>query len=361
MSAWPDSQVAETNRPAPRRHTLRNAILVLIVLGIGVGLGGAFLVWTVRRPVSHDSAETIITIEQGTGTQRIIAQLAEEGIVGHPMALKIYLRLARRGGALRAGDYKFASPISPLQAIEKIERGEVVLERVTIPEGFNRFEIAETLAAKTGKANADEFLRLTEDQTPIEQISPRARDLEGYLFPDTYNYTTKTTPEELVLAMVSRFQEVFTPEWTTRASELGLTVHQVVTLASIIEKEARVPEERPLVASVFMNRLNRGMPLASDPTFIYAAELAHDYDGNPNQPRHRTRLSPYNTYLVPGLPPGPISSPGRASLEAALYPAPSDYLYFVVSGTAGRHKFSRTAAEHDIAVADYRRQQRELR
>ncbi|MGH8598111.1 MAG: endolytic transglycosylase MltG, partial [Gammaproteobacteria bacterium] len=161
--------------------------------------------------------------------------------------------------------------------------------------------------------------------------------------------------------MVSRFEEVFTPEWTTRASELGLTVHQVVTLASLVEEEARVPEERPLVASVFMNRLARGMPLASDPTFIYAAVLAHDYDGNPNQPRHRTRLSPYNTYVVPGLPPGPISSPGRASLEAALYPASSDYLYFVVSGTSGRHKFSRTAAEHDVAVGEYRRQQREVR
>jgi UPF0755 protein len=339
---------------------MRKTVFFLIVLAIG-GAGALWVRTTVVRPVDHPSGDRIITIEQGTGTQAIIARLAEAGIVEHPTALKIYLKLAGRGGALKAGDYKFPSPISPLQAIGKIERAEVVLERVTIPEGFNRFEFAETLAAKTGKATVDEFLKLTEDQTPIEQIAPTVRDLEGYLFPDTYNYSAKTTPEELVRAMVSRFEEVFTPEWTTRASELGLTVNQVVTLASLIEEEARVPDERPLVASVFMNRLERGMPLASDPTFIYAAVLAHDYDGNPNQPRHRARLSPYNTYLVSGLPPGPISSPGRASLEAALYPAKSDYLYFVVNGTSGRHKFSRTAAEHDLAVGEYRQQQRELR
>lgn len=337
-------------------------MIIVILVGIGVAAAGALWVWsTVRGSVDHASADQVITIEQGTGTQEIIAQLADAGIVRHPTALKIYLRLESRGGALKAGDYKFPSPISPLQAIEKIERAEVVLERVTIPEGFNRFEIAQALAARTGKATEEEFLRLTEDQTPIEQIAPTVRDLEGYLFPDTYNYSAKTTAEELIRAMVSRFQEVFTPEWATRASALGLTVHQVVTLASLIEEEARVPEERPLVASVFMNRLERGMPLASDPTFIYAAVLAHDYDGNPNQPRHRARFSSYNTYLVPGLPPGPISSPGRASLEAALYPASSDYLYFVVSGTSGHHKFSRTSAEHDVAVAEYRRQQRELR
>lgn len=344
-----------------RSHKLRKALLFLILVGGTGAFGGA--VWvrrTVKQPITHPSADRIISIEQGTGTQAIIARLAEAGIVRHPTALKIYLKLSSRA-ALKAGDYRFASPISPLQAIEKIERAEVVLERVTIPEGFNRFEIAETLAAKTGKATEEEFLKLTEDQTDIENIAPTARNLEGYLFPDTYNYSAKTTPEELIHAMVSRFEEVFTPEWATRASELGLTVHQVVTLASLVEEEARVPEERPLVASVFINRLARGMPLASDPTFIYAAVLAHDYDGNPNQPRHRTRLSPYNTYLVPGLPPGPISSPGRASLEAALYPASSDYLYFVVSGTGGRHKFSRTSAEHEAAVLEYRRQQRELR
>src|SRR5262249_40526338 len=141
----------------------------------------------------------------------------------------------------------------------------------------------------------------------------------------------------------------------------GLTLNQVVTLASIIEKEAREDDERPVIASVFYNRLKIGMSLKSDPTFIYAAKLAGDYDGNPNQPRHRSRLSPYNTYQVSGLPPGPIASPGRASLEAALYPARTDFLYFVAIANSGRHKFSRTEAEHLSAVADYRRYQRDSR
>lgn len=344
----------------PRRRPLRRlTLLLLIILAVAAGLA-AWVRKTVTTPTEHQSADRIITIDPGSGSQAIIERLAEAGIVPHPLALKLYVRVTGRGSNLKAGDYKFASPISPLQAVEKIRRGEVYLERVTIPEGYNRFEIAETFATKTGKATVEEFLRLMEDQTPIVRIAPHARNLEGYLFPDTYNYDSKTTPESLIHAMVNRFDEVFTPEWSMRASQLGLTVHQVVTLASIIEKEAKVPDERPHMASVFFNRLKRGMPLASDPTFIYAAILAGDYDGNPNQPRHRLRASPYNTYLVSGLPPGPIASPGRASLEAVLYPDKTDDLYFVVNGTEGRHKFSRTAAEHEAAKREYY-QQRESR
>lgn len=344
-----------------RRRPLRFAIILLVaLLGVAV-LSWAWLRATVMRAVEHPSAERVITIEQGSGLQAIVGQLSQAGIVRHPLALQLYLRATGRGGHLKAGDYKFQSPISPLEAIEKIRRGEVFIERVTIPEGYNRFEIAETLAGKTGKATQEEFLKLMDDQTPIQQIAPPARNLEGYLFPDTYNYNTKTSPEDLIRGMVNRFDEVFAPEWTARASQLGLTVHQVVTLASIIEKEAKVPDERPHMASVFFNRLRLGMPLASDPTFIYAAKLAGDYDGNPNQPRYRESLSPYNTYKILGLPPGPIASPGRASLLAVLYPDSTDDLYFVLSDTSGRHKFSRTAAEHDAAVQDYRRLQREMR
>jgi peptidoglycan lytic transglycosylase G len=350
----------QRNMTMPRQRSSRRIIGLLLILLLA---GASLAVWgrkTVTTASEHQSPERIVTIDQGSGMQTIVDRLAEAGIVHHPLVLKLYLRVTGRGGALKAGDYKFASPISPLQAIEKIRRGEVFLERVTIPEGFNRFEIADTLAEKTGKGTVEEYLRLMEDQTPIIRIAPQARNLEGYLFPDTYNYNSKTTPEDLIRAMINRFDEVFTPEWSTRASKLGLTVHQVVTLASVIEKEAKVPDERPHMASVFFNRLKRGISLASDPTFIYAAILAGDYDGNPNQPRHRMRVSPYNTYQVSGLPPGPIASPGRASLEAVLYPDQTDDLYFVVNGTEGRHKFSRTAAEHEAAKKEYYRQ-RELR
>jgi UPF0755 protein len=340
---------------------LKFLLLLLALFGIAAGAGVLWVRSDVNRPVEHPSADRLITIEPGTGAAGVIAKLSEAGIVRHPIPLRVYLRLAGQSNGLRAGDYKFASPISPMQAIEKIRRGEISLERVTIPEGYNRFDIAETLAEKTGKATKEEFLRLMDDQTPIERIAPAARNLEGYLFPDTYNYNAKTTPEDLIRLMVNRFNDIFTPEWGMRANQLNLTIHQVVTLASIIEKEAKVPDERPHMASVFFNRMKIGMALGSDPTFIYAAILAGDYDGNPNQPRHRQRVSDYNTYLVTGLPPGPIASPGRASLEAVLYPDQTEDLYFVVNSRDGRHKFSRTAAEHDAAVSEYRKLQKEMR
>jgi UPF0755 protein len=335
-----------------------------IAVALLITVAGAGVLWirsAARQQVEHASASKVITIEQGAGTNTIVDRLTEAGIVRHSALVKLYLRFTGDWSGLKAGDYTFQSPISAVEALEKIRRGEVALDRVTIPEGFNRFDIAQALASRTGKATAEQYLKLTEDQSLIRRLAPSNKDLEGYLFPDTYNYSPKTTPEELIQAMVSRFEDVFAPQWAARASELGLTVNQVVTLASIVEKEAREDDERPIIASVFHNRLKRRMPLASDPTFIFAAILAGDYDGNPNQPRHRSRISAYNTYQVSGLPPAPIASPGRASLEATLYPAKTDYLYFVAIGNTGRHRFSRTAAEHELAVADYRRYQQESR
>src|SRR5437763_895517 len=320
LAASPDKRATNTAHRAGERgfSLLKFSLLLLLVLILAAAAAMLWVRSVVNRPVEHPSAERIITVEPGTGAAGVIAKLSEAGIVHHPIALRLYLRLTGRSGGLRAGDYKFASPISPMQAIDKIRRGEVFLERVTIPEGYNRFDIAETLAEKTAKATKEELLRLMDDTSLIRHIAPPARNLEGYLFPDTYNYTTRTTPEELIRAMVNRFNEVFTPEWGARANQENLTVHQVVTLASIIEREAKIPDERPHMASVFFNRLKMGMPLGSDPTFIYAAILAGDYDSNPNQPRHRQRQSPYNTYLVSGLPPGPIASPGRTGIVVWL-------------------------------------------
>lgn len=341
------------------RGRMRFTLLALIFAIPAIGIGSVLWVRaSVTRQVDHSAVDRVITVEPGMSTQAIVGRLSEAGIVRHPLALRVYLRISGRGAHLKAGDYIFPSPVSPLEAIERIERGEVHLERITIPEGYNRFDISKTLTAETNKATPEEFLRLMDDATAIARLAPQARNLEGYLFPDTYNYTLKTTPEELIRAMVTRFEEVFTPEWKARAGELGLSVHQVITLASMIEEEARVPEDRPLISSVFRNRLRLGMPLASDPTFIYAARLENDYDGKPNNPRHRRRMSLYNTYIFSGLPPGPIASPGRDSIEAALYPADTNYLYFVASGANGHHKFSRSAAEHEAAVQQYRRQQR---
>jgi UPF0755 protein len=345
--------------PPKRRRPFLSCLLVLLLLVAVAGAAGA---WWVRSmlytPVEHDESKVLI-VQQGMGTQAIIGKLNQMGIVPNPSALALYLRVTGQSGQLKAGVYKFDSPISPMQAIGKIQRGEVTYERVTIPEGFNRFDIAKTLAKVTGKATEEEFLRLMNDTRSIAKLAPQARNLEGYLFADTYNYNAGTTAEELIQAMVNRFKEVFTPEWTARASQLNMTTHQVVTYASIVEEEARVAEDRAKISSVIKNRLQRGMPLACDPTFIYAALLAGDYDGNPNQPRHRQRPSPYNTYIFSGLPPGPIASPSRASLEATLYPAQTNYLFFVANGIDGGHIFSATAAEHEAAVAEYRRNLRE--
>lgn len=348
--------------PDPRRRrSCLGCFLLLLLFVAGASAAGAWWVKTkFYTPVEHDENKTLV-VQPGTGTQAIIAKLSQLGIVKNPRALALYLRLTGRSGQLKAGVYKFDSPISPMEAIGKIERGEVTYERVTIPEGYNRFDIAKTLAKVTGKATEEEFLRLMNNPGSIAKIAPQARNLEGYLFADTYNYDANTSPEELVQAMVNRFKEVFTPEWTARAGQLGMTVHQVVTYASIVEEEARVEEDRPKISSVIKNRLKVKMPLACDPTFIYAAILAGDYDGNPNQPRHRQRPSPYNTYIFSGLPPGPIASPSRASLEATLYPADTSYLYFVANGIDGRHIFSSTAAQHEAAVAEYRRNVREQR
>lgn len=340
---------------------------VLGVLGASILLLFALVVaavWfhvelTTRRELREPA--TFVTVEPGMGTREIVARLASSGVVPDQTALLLWLTVTGQGKSLKAGDYEFKSPISPLEAIDKIRRGEVATRRVTIPEGMNRFAIAQTLAEKTGLGSRERFLALTGQPGLVRDLDPDASTLEGYLFPDTYEYTVKTTPEELVGQMVARFREVYFshPEISQRAAERNLTLHQVMTLASMVEEEAKVDDERPVIASVFYNRIAKNMKLASDPTFVYAALMANDYDGDVNNPKHRARMSPYNTYMFEGLPPGPIASPGVKSIEAALTPADTPYLYFVVNGREGRHKFSRTVEEHEAAVQEYRRQQRE--
>jgi UPF0755 protein len=342
----------------------RRVGFLLVAAIVALFAVGVVAVWfqlslTARR--EHGAADRIVTIEPGMGTRQIVDRLADAGVVSTRTPLLAYLVATGQGRQLKAGDYMFESPISPIEVVDKIRRGDVATRRVTIPEGYNRFDVAATLAEKTGLATRERFLQLTARPNLIRELDPDATSLEGYLFPDTYEYTSDTTAEDLIEQMVDRFRKVWKPEWSQQASAHGLTIHQAVTLASMIEEEARVDEERVLISSVFHNRLAKNMKLASDPTFIYAAILSNDYDNNVNNPRHRRRLSPYNTYEFAGLPPGPIANPGRESIEAALFPADTGYLYFVVSGTDGRHKFSRTSEEHEAAVAEYRRLQQQQR
>jgi UPF0755 protein len=340
---------------------------VLFVLGIALLLGGRFWLWSaINRRHSHSAAQKIITFKPGTGSSEIIATLNREGILASQWPAKLWLRFYSRNQKFKAGDYAFRSPIAPTEVISMLVKGEVATRSFTIPEGYNQWDIARVLAALPGLkqpplANPDEALVLFKNTALIVDLDPEAQDLEGYLFPDTYEYTTSTTREQLVEIMVKRFRKVFIPTLEQQAQELGWRTRQVVTFASLIEKEAKVDSERELISSVYHNRLKLGARLACDPTVIYASLLAGKYRGKIYR-SDLDRPSPYNTYMFPGLPPGPIASPGKRSLGAALNPAQTDYLYFVVDATRndGSHKFSATSAEHDRAVQLLRQQEREL-
>jgi len=334
------------------------ACIVLVLAAAGAG----FWFWlnqAVREPHIHGNTAEIISIEPHEGTTDIAAQLRRQGVLAQEWPLLCWMKLVNRGQSLKAGDYQFQSPITPLQVLDKLIKGEVVSFRFTIPEGYNRFEIADILASLPGlkEAAADDqtVLNLLSNSQLIADLAPDATTLEGFLFPDTYEYTPRTTRNQLVGEMVDRFRKIYSAKMRQQAKSLGMTTKQVVTFASLIEKEAKVDSERELISSVYHRRLKKGMLLACDPTVVYAAILERRYRGTIYQ-SDLDRNSPYNTYKFVGLPPGPIASPGRRSLQAALAPADTDYLYFVVdvSHNNGSHRFSANPADHDRAVAALR-------
>jgi UPF0755 protein len=339
--------------------------LIIFLFFAAALIGGGFM-WLrleMNRPHAHEATKKLITIEPGSSTNQIIARLSREGILAHQLPVKLWLRSFGRGQIMRAGDYTFKSPISPIEVLNRLGKGDIATRDFVIPEGFNYFDIAKVLASLQGMkekpAKPETVMELLRNSSLIEELDPQATTLEGYLFPDTYEYTVNSTREQLIEAMVKRFREVYTPEMQQRAGELGLTTRQVITLASLIEKEARVDSERELISSVFHRRLQKRIQLACDPTLIYAALLEGKYRGKIYQ-SDLNRVSPYNTYKKIGLPPGPIASPGQRSIQAALYPADTNYLYFVVDATKndGSHKFSETSAEHVKAVNILRQQER---
>jgi UPF0755 protein len=271
----------------------------------------------------------------------------EEIIRSAPAFLAVHYVLGK--GSLKAGEYKFEAPATALEVRERLLRGDVFARTVVVPEGYNLYDIAAAVE-QAGLGKAGDFVAIaSRDVSLLHGMDPKATSLEGYLFPDTYQFTRIDTPHDIAAAMVHRFRQT--------AQKIGLLsrpdIHRIVTMASIVEKETGAPEERPLVASVYYNRLDRNMLLGADPTVIYAALLAGRYRGTIYQSDLQYD-SPYNTYKFAGLPPGPIANPGAASLQAALHPNESEFLYFV-SDDAGHHRFSRTAAEHEKNVAAYRK------
>ncbi|MGH9766400.1 MAG: endolytic transglycosylase MltG, partial [Blastocatellia bacterium] len=278
----------------------------------------------IATPYEHDAAKKIITIEPGANTSAIVAQLYDEGVIKYEWPMRLWLRIFPNGKRFKAGDYEFKSPISPREVINQLTRGSVSTRQFTIPEGFNQFDVARMLSAlrlkEPAPARHEDLLPLLKNTSLIADLDPQATTLEGYLFPDTYDYTATTKRAQLVEVMVKRFREVYTPEMQIRAEEMKMKTRQVVTMASLIEKEARLDSERELISSVFYRRLKLGVQLACDPTVIYAAILAGNYRGKIYK-SDLDRNSPYNTYKRIGLPPGPIASPGKRSLQAALNPA----------------------------------------
>lgn len=347
---------------------LLGSLLTLIVLAGAAFWGGRWwLQRAINQPHAHPAAQKIITFKPGTGTSEILITLQREGILASQWPAKLWLRFFARNVKFKAGDYEFKSPIAPLEVITKLSKGDVATRSFTIPEGYNQWDIARILGSLQGLKqppleDPDDALALLKNTALIADLDPAAKDLEGYLFPDTYEYTTSTTREQLVEAMVKRFRKVFTPQLQQQAQGLGWSVRKVVAFASLIEKEAKVDAERELISSVYHNRLRLNERLACDPTVIYAALLEGKYRGKIYQ-SDLDRPSPYNTYMFPGMPPGPIASPGKRSLTAALNPAQTDYLYFVVDVTKndGSHKFSISSAEHERAVQLLRQQERETR
>lgn len=310
----------------------------------------------IERPIEHQAADRIVTIAPGTTQQQVVRQLAQEGIITSTWPVRVWLRTLGRNLKLKAGDYRFPSPVSPRSALEMLTRGQLATRSLTIPEGFNRYDIARLLAEmpgirQTAPSDPMSLLPLFDRKELIVDLDPEASNLEGYLFPDTYEYAATTTREQIVDMMVARFRRVYDDQLRQKAGEAALTPRQAVTLASLIEKEARVDRERELISAVFHRRLREGIPLACDPTVIYASLLANRYRGKIYR-SDLDRDSPYNTYRNPGLPPGPIASPGKRSLVAAVNPAPVDYLFFVVDVTKndGSHLFSTRSADHEAAV-----------
>ena len=320
--------------------------LRLAVLALVIGSSAGYVAYLLHRPYAAFGDETFIDFPKGTGSAQMADMLARAGVIAHTWEF-LAVRAIEPRRSLKAGEYQFTKPASVLEVYDRIARGDIFYYTLTVPEGQNLFDIAAE-AEKLELFAAADFLRAARDGSSIRDLDPAAPSLEGYLFPSSYRLERHTTPERLCHLMTTRFREVW--------KEMGApgNVHAVVTLASLVEREARFAMDRPLIASVFSNRLKIGMKLDCDPTTIYASLL----DGRYRGAIHRSDLeseNPYNTYRHAGLPPGAIANPGMASLQAVLEPANSDALYFVLRPDgSGSHQFSNNIAAHEAATEKYR-------
>ncbi len=300
-----------------------------------------------RSAGSAGEAEHHLIVPPGQSLAATAELLQRRQMISSAFKFRMLARLEGYDRRLKAGEYSLSSSMSPRDILERMAKGLVRLHRLTVPEGFTIVQIADQVG-KAELAPAVDILQRAKDPAYARAQGIDAPSLEGYLFPETYFFPRTVTPDGVIAAMLQAFRSAFAPEWERRAAELGFSVHEAVTLASIIEKETGDPSERSLISSVFHNRLKRGMRLETDPTVIYGIA---NFDGNLTR-KHLETATPFNTSIIRGLPPGPIASPGRDALKAALYPAQTDYVFFV-SKNNGTHHFSTNLADHNRAVQLY--------
>ena len=344
---------------------------VIWLILIAVVAGAGWFAWAVLTPVAPAS-QTFVLLHPGYSTRRIAAELKGAGIIRSEQAFILW-HYYHHGRSLKAGEYLFDKPANIIDIQKRLRHGDVYFHTVVVPEGYTMFDIARAIEA-AGLGSADDFLKVAQSDTSlIADIAPGAHSLEGYLFPETYEFTRMMTMHDMAAAMVKQFRQVSHqiglisgPTLIASAerqpvpnSDAGLPANpqneleRTVIMASIVEKETAVPEERPMVASVYYNRLSKRIALDADPSIIYAELLAGRYQGALHH-ADMSFSSPYNTYRNAGLPPGPIGNPGRSALEAAMRPAQTDYFYFVADAQ-GHHRFARTMEEHNKNVAAYRK------
>jgi UPF0755 protein len=322
------------------------AIPVAVLVLIGSGLVIDFVHFT-AQPAGNESEKKIITILRGQSFSKTAEILHESGLIHSPFKFRLLARLNGADTRIQAGEYLLSGDMSPSEILDTMISGKVRLYKVTVPEGRNLKQIASIYEA-AGFVDRQAFLAAATDADFLSRMNIQAESFEGYLFPDTYYFPRRVSAEDIIVTMLERLQSLLPDDWKKRAGELGFSLHEILTLASIIEKETGAAFERPLISSVFHNRLKKDMRLQTDPTVIYGIE---DFNGNLTR-QHLNTPGPYNTYKIKGLPPGPIASPGLASIEAALYPADTNYLYFV-SKKDRTHYFSTNLAEHRRAIRKY--------
>lgn len=327
-------------------------VCVLAVAGVSYWIYGSL-----NKPHAHSKANQYIEIPKGATPNEIVERLANEGVLQSALPVQIYVRSFGDANKMRAGEYQFDSPITPLQVLKELEKGEQRTTKLTIPEGFTRFDIAKRIAENfplDPPQDERAILALMDDVSLIKDFDPQTKNLEGYMFPSTYNFPKGTTAQQIIKTMVEQFKKVWKPEWNDRARQLGRTPHEIVTIASLIETESKLDAERPVVASVIYNRLNRNVALGIDQTAVYVAKMQNRWDGKINESDLQAD-SPYNTRKYGGLPPGAISSITESSINAALNPASTDYLYYVrnVEKDDGSHNFYSSAADFERGKAAY--------